>query len=264
MAEITNDLRTTTISLDEYNNLRDNIESLRRETGANEETIRHLEDKLSEADDKNREVRVTHYTNNYSPWIGDYSLSVAKVEFVNMADVEILADKKARSEVEAHIDELENKVIEYNNEVKARERTITQLGEDNNVRVEDLKRAYNKDVKAYKETITDLKEEIQKVKDSKTDIEIEKKRNEEIKDLKGRIKDLESTIEELGKLNFFKRTFKLRTISAEKLAAQKELLQRERRANAVGTTWVKEGGKYRKSEFFKDVYASMRGLIYRW
>ena len=64
-------------------------------------------------------------------------------------------------------------------------------------------------------------------------------------------------IEELGQLNFFKRVFKLREISAEKLAVQKELLERERNANAVGSTWVKENGKYRKYNAFAEYVNSL-------
>jgi hypothetical protein len=68
-------------------------------------------------------------------------------------------------------------------------------------------------------------------------------------------------------MNFIKRVFKLRTISAEKLTAQKELLQREKRVNSIGTTWVKENGKYRKynnfSEYLNSIY-SYSTNVYGW
>jgi DNA repair exonuclease SbcCD ATPase subunit len=128
--------------------------------------------------------------------------------------------------------------------------------------LEGLKKAYKEDEKEYKETIKDLKEEIQKVKDSKTDAEVEEKRNKEIKDLKLRIKDLEKMVEDLGKLNFFSRMFKLRSISAEVLAARKELVERQDAVNRIGTTYVKENGKYRKynavSEYLNSLSSQAR------
>jgi DNA repair exonuclease SbcCD ATPase subunit len=296
MPEVTQDLRTTTISLDEYNKLRDLNLNLKETIGAKDETVRNLNTKIAELNEKQPLVKVIHmeetYDDNYDDY-GDYegrqkNYKHKKVEFINLTEVTGIALQKAREvskeEIEAlkydvkqkeyTIKELRDNVDTVQEKLNSKDKQIKKLGKEQsesyleqeesyNKKLKDMNKAYQEDTKNYKETIKELKEEIQKVKDSKTDAEIEEKRNQEIKDLKGRIKDLENMIAELGKLNFFKRTFKLRTISAEKLAAQKQLLEREKNANAVGTTWTREGNKYRRFNAFEEMFRVIRGYYDR-
>ena len=279
MAENTNDLRVTTISLDEYDRLHEVYKDLQKLVGAKEETISNLHSKIRELTEKQPEVKVVHYESRWDDYDEETVLGRAKVEFINLTEVERMAGDKAKVVVEATIKDLEKQVEDLKSESKYRSSQLDDLSDkltekekatsklraahrealedeketyDKNIK--KLKKAVDEDVKEYKETISDLKDEIKKIKDNKTDAEVEEKRNKEIKDLKGRIKDLEKTIEELGSMNFFKRVFKLRTISAEKLAAQSELLERERNANAVGTTWVKENNKYHRYNAFETVW----------
>jgi len=276
MAENTNDLRVTTISLNEYDNLRDNETRLRELVGAKEETINNLRTKISELQEKQPEVKVIHgYKHTYhDDWDGDdtTSFDVEKVEFINLNEVERLASDKAKSEVKDKVEGLENETETLKKSLKHTREQIETLGEKieekdrlikknksvhtaeleeeketYNKNIKKLKTAANQDAEEYKENIKDLKEEIKKIKDNKTDIEVEEKRNKEIKDLKGRIKDLETMIAELGKLNFFKRVWKLRKFTNEALLVHEALLERKENANKVGTTWVKENGKYSKS-----------------
>jgi chromosome segregation ATPase len=290
MADNNTTLRTTTISLDEYNRLQDEAKLLRESKGALQTTISNLTEKVNELKETQPKIKVVHFTSemdrDYDDWNDDYEthpyLKQSKVEFINLTEVQALAKAEAKEEVKQSIEVLEN--LKSNNEIteknirrmwtetsdqledkkkelrkieKKNKEDLDEKSETYNKNVDELKKAYKEDEKNYKETIKDLKEEVQKVKDNKTDKEIEGKRNQEIKDLKGRIKDLETMVEDLGKLNFFKRVFKLRAISAEKLAAEVELTKRERNANAVGTTWVSEGGKYRKYNSFSELLNSM-------
>ena len=293
MAEMTNDLRTTIISLDEYNALRLEADRLKGLNGGQSATIAILNDRIAELRQKQPEVKIIHGLKeiHHNEYDGDYSnyedFVPKKVEFVNLTEVERLVESKVNEELKSKLstlesdndhlkdslkhaevravqiyDELTDTVNKKTRLLKKMETEYSETLEDKHQEQEKLinklKKAVDEDTKQYKETIKDLKEEIQKVKDNKTDIEIEKKRNKEIVDLKGRIKDLEKLIEELGSMNFFKRVFKLRTISAEKLAAQQELLEREKNANAVGKTWVKEGDKYRKYNAFEEMWGSLK------
>jgi chromosome segregation ATPase len=275
-------LRSTTISLDEYNKLQSEIALLREQKGVQQQTISQLQNKVNDLEQKQPQVKVTHWSKEYDDYDDEEFTSLNKVEFINLSEVTTIANNKAKKETKDKVEELENKIqsekntakylrerIEANEEeISALEKRITKLvaqreeeleekEETYNKNIKSLEKAYKEDEKNYKETIKELKEEIQKVKDSKTDEEVEEKRNKEIKDLKARIKDLEKLVEELGSMNFFKRVFKLRTISAEKLAVQKELLERERNANAIGTTWVRENSKYRKYNSFNEMMISM-------
>lgn len=285
MAESTDNLRVTTISLDEYNALKIEADRLKGLNGGQSTTINILNDKIYELEQKQPLVKVLHY-HMQEDWDESPYPVTDKVEFVNLTEVERLAEEKAKSTVKDKLEVLENKVDNtmdelkrqrINNELLAdkldeKERLVkkvktshaTELETEKETytkNIDKLKKAAKEDAESYKETISELKDEIKKIKDNKTDAEVEEKRNKEIKDLKGRIKDLEKTIEELGSMNFFKRVFKLRTISAEKLAAQSELLEREKNANAVGTTWVKENNKYRPYDKFSSVweYLSQQG-----
>jgi len=278
-------LRTTTISLDEYNKLKTEADSLKALNGGQSATINILNSKVSELQEKQPQVKVIHYTreyeNSYNEWNDEMEEhpydNVRKVEFVNLTDVTNLALSQAKAGVKAEVEQLKKDLegnkytikqlrdnvdtvqdrldAEMKHSKKASVKYLESLEEEEekyNKNVKLLEKAAKEDSTNYKETIKELKEEIQKVKDSKTDKEVEEKRNKEIRDLKLRIKDLESTIDELGKLNFVKRIFKLRTISAEKLAAQKELLERKSAVDKIGTTWVSKGGKYRKYDNFKE------------
>lgn len=291
MTENTNDLRVTTISLNEYDNLRDNETRLRELVGAKEETISNLRTKISELQDKQPEVKVIHgykhtYTDDYDG--GETtSFDVEKVEFTNLTEVERMANEQAKTEVKDKLETLENETGDLKRSLKYTKEQIESLGEkieekdrlikkNKSVHANELdeeKETYNKNIKKlktaadqdtaeYKETIKDLKEEIKKIKDNKTDVEVEEKRNKEIKDLKGRIKDLETMIAELSKLNFFKRIWKLRKFTNDALLVHEALLERKENANKVGTTWVKENGKYSKSpNAFENAWNTMTAKL---
>jgi hypothetical protein len=283
MAETTNNLRSTTISLDEYNKLVNEASTLRETKGALQTTIQNLQDQIQKLNEKQPVVKVIHYTTEQETHYDDWRDEVmdeeyrrqSRIEFINVDTATELAVTQAKAQVSNEIRDLKDDIRRlkgqlessgddyskvYKQWMKAEQvnnENLAEKKEEYEKNLLKLKKASDEDAKNYKETIKELKEEIQKVKDNKTDIEIEEKRNKEIKDLKGRIKDLENTLVDLGKLNLVKRIFKLRTISAERLVAQKELLERENAANKVGTTRVKESGKYRKYTFFEEVYNAL-------
>lgn len=293
MAENTKDLRTTTISLDEYNNLKDQTLALRERIGSKDAEVNLLHSKIQELQEQQPLVKVVHYREKYNDWDDEYTQAYDSVQFMNLGEVTELAKKEANAKVEARIKELEEKLetAENNNKQITRVRKLevddlreeisslkkqmkktekenaSLLKEKEEEYVENLKqseKAYDKDVTAYKETINDLKQEIKNIKEDKTQLDIEKKRNEEIKTLKGRIADLEKILNDLKNTSFLKRITKLRHIELEQNKAEQELVERKRKVDSIGTSWVVEGNKVRKYDRFKDLLAKQMYNIYKY
>lgn len=291
MAENTKDLRTTTISLDEYNNLKDQTLALRERIGSKDAEVNLLHSKIQELQEQQPLVKVVHYREKYNDWDDEYTQAYDSVQFMNLGEVTELAKKEANAKVEARIKELEKKLetAENNNKQITRVRKLevddlreeisslkkqrekvkkensSLLKEKEEEYIESLKqskKAYDKDVTAYKETINDLKQEIKNIKEDKTQLDIEKKRNEEIKTLKGRIADLEKILNDLKNTSFLKRLTKLRHIELEQNKAEQELVERRRKVDSIGTSWVVEGNKVRKYDRFKDLLAKQMNNIY--
>jgi len=293
MSKNTTPIRITTIQLDEYNNLKDTSNSLREKNGVLKETINNLTNKIAEIKETNPKIEVIHSRLTFDDYDEEFSKDTFKREYINLSEVTNLAKEDAEKEVKDKITTLEDEANEDKSLIKAlrnnvetvqdrvdvKERQLKKAKETSKIELEDAEESYNKNVKlltnaatkdaeSYKETIKELKEDIKKIKDNKTDLEVEKKRNQEIKDLKSQIKELETTIEDLGKLNLVNRVFKLRTLSAERIEAQKQLIEKKRRVDNIGTTWVKENGKIREYDSFKSIteklFNPIREIYYGW
>ncbi len=272
MAEITNNLNTVTIPLAEYNSLTNETKTLREVKGTLQESIDNLQNRISELQEQQPKVKIIHLSEDIDDWDDERYLQTNKVEFVNMTDVTTLANTVAKNQVKEKLDTLEFDVKRYKDEVKSlddeldskkkelqkvysqKEEITKELKETQKDELKKLKKAYDKDIESYNEKIAELEEEITKIKENKTDAEVEAKRNEEIKTLKVRIKDLEGILSELKNLSFFKRISKLRKITLDQDAGRREYYDRERKADSIGTTWVKEGGKVRLKSMFDDLY----------
>lgn len=293
MAENIKDFRLTTISLDEYNSLKDQVTTLRERVGSKDAQVDLLHSKIQELQEQQPLVKVVHYREKYDDWDDSFIQAQDSIQFMNLGEVTELAKKEANAKVEARIKELENKLEQEENNVKqvtkvrkaevdnmreeidtlrkqmkkAEKESLSMLKEKEEEYVENLKaseKAYNKDVAAYKETINDLKQEIKNIKEDKTQLDIEKKRNEEIKTLKGRIADLEKILNDLKNTSFLKRLTKLRHIELEQNKAEQELVERRRKVDNIGTSWVVEGNKVRKYDHFKDLLGRQMNNIYRY
>ena len=268
-------LRTTTIGLDEYNRLVSEAVSKDREIGALSESNGTLRRQLNEKEEKedqiNPLVKVVHYDHHDNDYEDEPWDENVRTEFRNLAEVQEIADKKAQKVTDNKIEEqkilikeLRDNIETVQDRVTTKERQITKLKLSYKEEIEDLnevrektlnnlEKAYDKDVTVYKETIKDLKEEIKKVKESKTDTEVEQKRNQEIKDLKARIKDLERIIAKVNASPFYKRWFVLHKLEVEQDKANQELKQREHDANNVGVTWVRDNEKVRELNSFTSL-----------
>ena len=262
MAENTNNSRSVTISLDEYLRLKETSDSSKSEIGA-------LKNEISNLKEKQAQVKITHYNSSgYFPTIKDH------YEWINMTEIHNLAKEGVKADYENQLENHKEQIKKLKGinddqsdiidslrrsnekEVNGLHRSLADNEDNHRIIVKDLNKAYEKDVKYYKEKMNDLNEEIQKLKDSKSDAEVEKKRNEEITTLKLRIRDLEKTINALRNV---KRVSQIRKFTNELDKDRIAAAQREREADNIGKTWVKEGGKFRKFDYFKDAITSMFG-----
>lgn len=278
-------LRTTTITLDEYNNLKnvgsedkELISALRQENLA-------LTLRLQDKEKSEPVVKVIHFDKRKNPWNGEFYEDQVRTEYYNLTDVKETIKKDVKKDFEKELEDNKKLIKELRDNTNVLQDTIDEkdrkisrskvkqaeeiadLKDVQTRREKDLNKAYDKDVKEYKETIKDLKEEIQKVKDSKTDAEIEEKRNKEIKSLKARISDLETFIDKFNASSVWNRLFGLRRILKDYQKEYENQLKHEQAANAVGTTWVREGEKVRKYDSFKSMYGNAIEAImegYRW
>ena len=288
MSENNTLLRTTTIGLDEYNRLVSEADNKDQLIGSLNQSISNLRNQLDKKEEKETEtnslVKIIHYEHHNNDYDDESWDESVHTEFRNLAEVQELANKKAQKVTENKIEEQKNLIKELRDNVETvqdrvttKERQIQKIKTDHKEKLEDLDeertklvknldKAYDKDVTLYKETIKDLKEEIKKVKESKTDAEVEEKRNKEVKDLKTRIRDLERIIARVNDSPFYKRWFVLHKLETEQNKASQELKQREHDANNVGTTWVRDNEKVRELDSFtkmiKDRTIGVRNYIW--
>ena len=278
MAKNSEFLRTTTINLDEYNKLKSDIEHKTQLIGSLQENVHNLRTTISElkSEKSSKEPLVKVITSS------NYSDYYDTVKFINLSETKELVKKELEKEYEnslkvsketiknlkQEIERLNDKLIDLER-VKTKNRKdyirdLEDAKDDFNDKSYSLQKAYNKDVKEYKETIKELNEEIKKIKSNKTDAEIEAKRNKEIETLKLRISDLEQLINDLNNTPWYKKIFKLRKISMERNEAIEAIENRKMAADSIGTTYVKENGKYRIYDNFKGALSYYTNGVRDW
>ena len=278
MAKNSEFLRTTTINLDEYNKLKSDIEHKTQLIGSLQENVHNLQNTIcelkSEKSSKEPLVKVITSSNH-----SDY---YDTVEFINLSETKELVKKELEKQYEnslkvskeniknlkQEIERLNDKLVDLEI-VKTKNRKeyirdLEDVRDDFNDKSHSLQKAYHKDIKEYKETIKELNEEIKKIKSNKTDAEIEAKRNKEIETLKLRISDLEQLINDLNDTPWYKKIFKLRKISMERNEVIEAIENRKMAADSIGTTYVKENGKYRTYNNFKSTLSYYANGVRDW
>lgn len=278
MAKNSELLRTTTINLDEYNKLRSDIEHKTQLIGSLQENVHNLQNTIFElkSEKSSKEPLIKVITGSRH---SDY---YDTTEFINLSETKELVKKELEKKYESslkssketikslkqEIENLDNKLVDLERDkIKNRKEYIRDLDDvrdDFNDKSHSLQKAYHKDIKEYKETIKELNEEIKKIKSNKTDNEIEAIRNKEIETLKLRISDLEQLINDLNNTPWYKKIFKLRKISMERNEAIEAIENRKMAADSIGTTYVKENGKYRTYNNFKDTLSYYANGVRDW
>jgi outer membrane murein-binding lipoprotein Lpp len=186
------------------------------------------------------EVRFTKESSTYNPFTG-YNNGFSTVDVITTDLVDAVA--RVKKEIETA----------KTTEIEAKDETIKKLSKKLKENQEELNDKVNENAKEYEkwkknkeekhstkvETLTkeieSLEEDLQKERENKSDAEVEKKRLQEIADLKVRIMNLESELSLLTGLTWFKRTWLWKSILSlqAKTKAYMEAAQNERAANNV-------------------------------
>ena len=222
-------------------NANSKIDGLNREMGSKNEYIANLDKQIQELNSKQPEVRITTQK-TYDQW-GDPHFD-DKVEYFNLELVKSNLKKDLDKEYNSKIEKLEKdlkntlKTLEGKDEEiekirKSYDSERANIRQDYDLKSQELDREYRKKNDKKNQEIKELQEELEKVKTNKTDEELEKQRNEEILKLKLQIKELKKQIEEFLSFNIFKRTWYAITNKAVRVAAEKEVIEREREIDDI-------------------------------
>lgn len=238
------EMNTVTVPVSEFTSLKEQVNSLNREVGAKEQLIQNLKD--------NQKVIREKVSNDYS------GSKVVSRETLGLEEVTDTLRKELKGSFEKEISKLEktvesltssNKGLTTINKEQSEDysENLNKIQRDTNKRIVELKDDYREQLEKKAEKINALLEEIQKIKDSKTDKEVEEARNKEILDLKTRISLLEDELSVYSNMSFFKRIFTVRKANAADKEVAKEKARLEYVTNRTGVTYVSEDGNLYKN-----------------
>jgi hypothetical protein len=262
-------LNTITIPVSDYNSLKEQVDSLNREIGSKDQLIENLK---SNEKVISKTIRITPYGPNETT-----------IENIGLGELKDTLRQEIKNDFIKRIEDANNEAIELNYKIldlKAEgdqkdlilteirtnhDREINNLNKKERLRLNDLKEDYQEQLQKKNKFIEELKDEIEKIKEDKTDAQVEEQRNKEIIDLKAKIAQLEEELASLRSMNFFKRlTYSRKVTDAEKAVAR-EKARLDKVTQETGTTYVKENGKIRKNETsnYQD-YSLFVNNYFRW
>jgi DNA repair exonuclease SbcCD ATPase subunit len=218
---------------EELNSSKTNVESLNREIGTLENSIGTLQERIEELKSKQPEVRIVEQKEDRYGFKPTNVIEYRNLDSVKI-DIEKATDKKYKSDIEKlekELKEAKSTIEDYNTRVE-RLRKDYESKEANNrqsytLRGEELERDYKERATKKDLKIKELQEEITKVKEDKTDEQLEKLRTEEIATLKLQIKELKDQRDEFIGMNIFKRIWLALTNQAVRVAAEKKIQEKE-------------------------------------
>lgn len=233
-----------TISIHEYNSLRDR-ETLLRDQLATESAVRiSLVNRLEEKEKQEPKIILT----KRNRW-GDVNDTK---EFVNMEFAKSLWEKEYKDELSKELDSLKSENIKLKREKESIENSIEDIEERRHADMARMNRKHHEAIDSINEEnskkVKALKEEITKIKENKTDIEVETKRNKEIGDLKLRIRTLEKQIDAINDLPWYKRFVYNRQLVKDINKELREIAQNKSITDNIGYTWVNEESKTRENK----------------
>ena len=238
-------MNTVTIPLSEFTSLKDKVESLNREIGCNNQLIENLKDNQ----------KVIRETIIRAPYDRDKTVK----EIIGLSEVKEELKIEVKKSFEAELLSLEQANEKLEKELKSVKRSLKLEQEEKSSAIDTIRTEYRRDSDQlskdyrkssdkWREKIASLEEEIVKIKESKTDVEVEKARNKEIIDLKARISLLEEELSAFESMNFFKRLVARRKVNDAEKQVAKEKARLIEVTNNIGTTYVRENGKTRRAE----------------
>lgn len=232
-----------TISIHEYNSLRDR-ETLLRDQLATESAVRiSLENRLEEKEKQEPKIILT----KGNRWGGVDDTK----EFINMEFAKSLWEKEYKDELSKELDSLKSENVNLKREISNLETSIEDHDERHSTYISRMNRKHYEQIESnneeYAKKVKSLKEEITKIKENKTDIEVETKRNKEIGDLKLRIKTLEKQIDSINSLPWYKRFVYNKQLVKDINKELREIAQNKSITDSIGYTWVNEENKVREN-----------------
>jgi chromosome segregation ATPase len=181
------------ISVERLISLEKQNATLQQQVGELKSDKKNLEAKIEEGQ---KEVKIITGKKNTSKW-DEETFVVQSVETRNLGDVEEIIRKKYQSDIDkkdSEIRDLSNKVIDNKNSFERSKKEYEN--EYNNYRI-DLRLENEKEIK-------DLNEEIEKLRNDKTDEQLVAARDNEILEYKKELKELKGIIKDLQSMNIFK------------------------------------------------------------
>jgi len=227
--------------------LQNTINSLNKEIGSKEALIEKLENDLAEAKEKQPEVRIITQERKVRDSWGCIEQTTS-TEYKNLHLVQDDIRKEIDSTYKEQIDSLKKEITNLKEE-------LATIRENYNIRSKQLEfdyKKYRQEVELdYAEEklnvkkvvldkdkeITLLKKELEKVKNDKTDEQLNEKRAQEIVDLRLRIEELELTIKEMESTNIFKRIWNSILNGKARVIAQKQLIEKKNLVNSITGWW---------------------------
>jgi len=213
------------------------IDVLTRELGAKESHIETLKQQIQELKDKEPQVRVIA-GKKVETFFGTIT-EEGTTEYRNLDSVKLDIEKLTEKKFKVEIDKLEKELKSAKSEVEDSTEKIEKLRktfdseaatirQNYSLKKDEIERDSQKVITKKDLRITELEEELVKVKEDKTDEQLESKRLEEVTKLKLLVKDYKKQLDDFMSLNLFKRVWLALTNKAIRIAAEKEVLEKER------------------------------------
>ena len=198
-----------------------------------------------------------------------YSPGKFTISKVNMEDAVDLIAEKVNENNESEVKQLKETLKSKERHVADLEQSINDITAQRNRQVNDIKANYKEqsfqDKKSFEDSNTKLKhkvqelqEELVKVKEDKTDEQLEKTRKQEVANLKARIETLEREMKRLLDLSWIQRWWDRITKRTANIEAQKQVAREEILADSVRINSETQSNS--KTSEPKGVYFDLRDI----
>ena len=246
--EITKDISKTLVdNAKEINTLISKIDTLQREIGTKTELVLTLKQQLADekADSKNKEKTVRIENSNRKPirdeWSGIFLDPVNTISYKNLDSVIEDIRKEEKSKIKTDVVKLESEVedrklqiLTLNDKLKRTDKVKENELEDLRVKFKkkqvDASKKHQLEYDSWDEQTEKLREDYNKLKNDKTDKQLEKRRLKEIADLNETIVGLEKEINDLQSFNLFKRMWHNFT---NRKAVKQAIIEKEEKQDRV-------------------------------
>ena len=243
--EMTKDISKTLIdNANEINALTSKIDTLQREIGSKTELVLTLRQQLTDekANSKSKEKVVRIEKGNGKPArMGLLLTSEIDVSYKNLDSVIEDIRKEEKNKIKTDVAKLESEVEDRKLQIltltdklkradKVKENELEDLRVKYKKKQTDVSKEHQAEYDSWDEEVEKLRENYNKLKNDKTDKQLEKKRLKEIADLNETIVELEKEIESLQSFNLFKRMWHSFT---NRKAVKQAIMEKEEKQDRI-------------------------------